>query len=121
MEDDHQRALQGRWLVQRLHGDVHALHATRHHQPQAPHLHRRVLRQGLPQCIGHRFAQALAHHGVEVPVGLAGRWLEVLSGAAADVDDVARGVDHDRRRRMDLQQHVVGGGLQRIAALRCVR
>ena len=115
-EDDHHHPLQRRRLGERLDGDVHGLRPA-----VGPHLHalqggRGLLPQRLLEGAGQLVAQPLAGHGEDVPVGLAGRRLQVLARPPADVEDVALVVRQHGRRGEALQEQLirqrleVGGG-----------
>ena len=97
---------------QRLHRDIDKLHTAGRGQLQTSQLDGFAVGGRVLQGSAQRSTQTFADHGVKVPVGLAGRGLKILAGAAADIDDVAGVVDHHCRRGVHLQQHVIGGGLQ---------
>ena len=56
---------------------------------------------------GQFVAQPLAGHGKDVPVGLAGRRLQVFARPPADVEDVALVVDQHGRRGVALQDQLI--------------
>ncbi len=104
-------------LAERLHRDVDGVHAARQPDLQSVQLQRLRLQRRLRDCLAERFPQAIANHGVEVPVGLAGRGFEIVAGAPADVDDIAGAIHDHGSGRMHLQQHPVRRGLEVVVRL----
>ena len=126
-KDDHHHPPQRLRLFERLDGDIHGLRPA-----VGPHLHapqgdRAFLPERLLECGGQLEAQPLAGHGEDVPVGLAGRRLQVLARPPADVEDVALVVDQHGRRGIVLQEQLirqrleVGRGFERHGLLRRAR
>ena len=113
-EDHQELPVQRRRFPQRPNSEVHDPVVAVGPDPQATPSNRlgRRLQDGPLAQTRQLVAQAVAGHGVQVPVDLTGRRLQILAGAPLDVEDIALLVGQHRRRAKLPQENVIHQGLQ---------
>ena len=117
---DQHRPLQRPRLVEPLDGDLDALRGAvvvsglKAVERHALFMPERFLK-GFGQFIAHPFPR----HGKDIPVGFAGGRLQVFAGPSADIEDVALVIGEYGRRRVVLQDQLVGQRLEAARRFRC--
>ena len=117
-KNDHDHPPQRLRFGEFLHRDIRIQRTGVAADFQTPQDERTFLLQRLVERAGQLVAQALACHGEDIPVRLAGGGFQVFSGAAADVEDVALLVGKHGWRAVAVQDQLLRQRLETLIGLR---